>query len=623
MINSRSFQTIFRLLIIAAIFCGCSAPTNLLDTPAPNINHTPALTSIATGPVVKYGKSIHTIQGEGHISPENNKSVNNVHGVVTAVRADGFYMQDPDPDQNIKTSEGIFVFTESTPRTNIGDEVLVSGLVDEYYPGGIASGNLSITEIKNPRVEKLAEGVSLPAAVVIGRGGRIPPSMVIQENNEIFDPEINGLDFFESMESMLVQVNNAVVVGPTNSYKETVILADNGQDAGIRTPRGGIILRQDDFNPERIILDDLMTVMPELNVGDTFSQPLVGVLDYSFGNFKLQLTRRPTFASGHLERESAPEPQSDALSIASMNMQNLDPGDDTARFAGFARLIVENLKSPDILALDEIQDNNGATDDNITDASETYLSLIKAIQLAGGPIYDFRDIPPERNQDGGEPGGNIRVGFIFRTDRGIQFLDRGQSGPSASAIIKIGSSGVEINPNPGRISPKNPAFINSRKPIVGEFLVKGQKIFLIGAHLVSKGSDSPLFGRYQPPVLSSEKQRLQQAVIIQEFISNLLDVDGSARILVLGDLNDFQFSDSVKAMEGVYMKNLVLTLPENQQYSYVYDGNSQVLDQMLASPTLADEVSYYDAVHVNAEFAYNHRLSDHDPILARFILHPK
>ena len=189
-------------------------------------------------------------------------------------------------------------------------------------------------------------------------------------------------------------------------------------------------------------------------MGDWFDQPLTGILDYSFGNFKLELTQTPSFQPGHLDKEIAPAPKPGELSLASMNVQNLDPGDGKARFDAYARLIVDNLRTPDIISLDEIQDNNGLTDDLVTDASQTYRMLIDAIKSAGGPTYDFRDIPPERNQDGGEPGGNIRVGFLFRTDRGIQFIDRGKGGASDPVGIKAGSNGPELTLNPGRIEPQ-------------------------------------------------------------------------------------------------------------------------------------------------------------------------
>ena len=50
----------------------------------------------------------------------------------------GFWIQDPDPDADPATSEGVFVFTSSAPTVAAGDAVTVAGTVSEYYPGGDA-----------------------------------------------------------------------------------------------------------------------------------------------------------------------------------------------------------------------------------------------------------------------------------------------------------------------------------------------------------------------------------------------------------------------------------------------------------------------------------------------------
>jgi uncharacterized protein len=63
------------------------------------------------------------------------------------------------------------------------------------------------------------------------------------EDGNAFDPAQDGIDFYESLESMLVQLNNPVVVGPTNNFGEILVLADDGAGAGIRTARGGIVVR--------------------------------------------------------------------------------------------------------------------------------------------------------------------------------------------------------------------------------------------------------------------------------------------------------------------------------------------------------------------------------------------
>lgn len=564
--------------------------------------------------------TISQIQGAGHISPYNGKSVTNITGVVTAVRVDGFYLQGLVEDKSPSTSEAILILA-ANPKLKIGDKVSVSGLVEEYYPGGSATGNLSITAIQMDRFDVISQNNPMPKPVIIGKEGRVPPVQVIEDDQlTVFEPEKDGLDFFETLESMLVQVNNAIVVGPTNNYKEITVLADNGEGASLRTSRGGIIVRETDYNPERILLDDLLMVLPDVNVGDKFETPLIGVLDYSFGNFKILVKQRTSFTSGGLKQESAQPAGEKEISISGFNVQNLDPRDGQKKFDDLAKAIVSSLRAPDILSLEEVQDNNGAIDGAMVDASETYQLLVRAIETAGGPKYSFVDIAPEANQDGGELGGNIRVGFLYRTDRGVIFTPiSGGAATKAVDFIRT-TNGIELSFNPGRIDPSNPAFIESRKPLIGQFEIRGQRVFVIGLHLNSKGGDTPLFGRYQPPVLTSEKQRMLQAEVINRFVGRMIIADPGVKIIVLGDLNDFQFSNPLKKITSSPLVNLFDKLPAEERYSYTYDGNSQALDHILISPGLEDALVMFDVIHINSEFASSRRLSDHDPTYAKFLL---
>ncbi len=222
------------------------------------------------------------------------------------------------------------------------------------------------------------------------------------------------------------------------------------------------------------------------------------------------------------------------------------------------------------------------------------------------------------DQDGGEPGGNIRVGFLFRTDRGLAFTDRAGGCSTCATTVANGPSGVELSFSPGRIDPTNSAFNNSRKPLAGEFTFSGQKLFLIANHFNSKGGDDPLFGRFQPPVLSSETQRNQQAQIVNNFVDSILALNASAKIVVLGDLNDFHFSTPINTLKGGVLNALIETLPEGERYTYVFEGNAQALDHILVSNGLFSGLFDYDVVHVNAEFA--DQISDHDPQVVRLTL---
>jgi predicted extracellular nuclease len=90
-------------------------------------------------------------------------------------------------------------------------------------------------------------------------------------------------------------------------------------------------------------------------------------------------------------------------------------------------------------------------------------------------------------------------------------------------------------------------------------------------------------------------------------------------VIVLGDINDFDFSETVEILEGGVLTTLMDTLPPAERYSYVFEGNSQVLDQILVSDNLLQKFGIeYDPVHVNSEFA--DQASDHDPQVARLDL---
>jgi len=102
--------------------------------------------------------------------------------------------------------------------------------------------------------------------------------------------------------------------------------------------------------------------------------------------------------------------------------------------------------------------------------------------------------------------------------------------------------------------------------------------------------------------------------VVAEFVADIRDADPNAKIVVLGDINDFQFSDTMAILEAAGLHDLINTLPENERYTYVFEGNSQALDHILVSDALSNAVAEYDVVHVNSEFA--NQASDHDPEVA-------
>ncbi|MEU5492932.1 endonuclease/exonuclease/phosphatase family protein [Streptomyces griseofuscus] len=581
---------------------------------------------VLTSPAHADAVRIHDIQGTTRLSPYAGQKVTDVPGIVTATRtygsSKGFWLQDTTPDDNPATSEGIFVYTSSAPKVAVGDSVTVTGTVSEYVPGGVASGEQSVTEITKPTITTVSTGNAVPAPVVID--AKSVPSRYTPQgdtanggsiNNLPLQPEKYALDYYESLEGMNVQVKDAHVVTATDRYAELWVTVKPHEH---HDSRGGTVYGSyDSQNTGRLQIQSLGATadFPKANVGDTLTGTTTGPLDFNqYGGYTLVAGQIGTLKSGGLQRETTEKQTGKQLAVATYNVENLDPSDKT--FDQHAAAIVHNLQSPDIVSLEEIQDNNGATDDGTVDASVTVNKLIDAIVAAGGPKYDWRSIDPVNDKDGGEPGGNIRQVFLFNPER-VSFVDRA-GGDSTTAVGVVKEHGkAQLTASPGRIDPTSAAWEDSRKPLVGQFVFQGKTVFVIANHLISKGGDQSLTAQYQPVTRSSETQRHAQAQEINAFVKDLLKAQKNANVLALGDMNDFEFSGTAKILEGDgELWSAIKSLPRSERYTYDYEGNSQVLDQILISPAVRRDSFQYDSVHINSEF--DDQISDHDPQVLRF-----
>ena len=581
--------------------------------------------------------TIAEIQGSGHISPLLGQ-VTDTTGIVTAVDDIGFYLQDPIGDGNPNTSEALFVFTGGDFAVAVGDEVMVDGTVSEFTPGGTTTGNLSTTQLSGvTAVEVLSSGNALPAATIIGAGGRIPPNQIIDDDafgtipgQGNFDPTTDGIDFFESLEGMRVTAQDAVAVAGTNRFGETFAVVDGGNSATGLSDRGTLNISPDDFNPERVQIDPSADIF-DLDITVDTGTPLgdvTGVIGYSFGNFEIIPTQALEPATA-LPNVLAPEttlltPSDDELTVASYNVLNLDPNDDDGdedvadgRFEAIAQQVVNNLGAPDILALQEIQDNDGSEITGVSAADVTLQTLADAIAAAGGPAYQVIDTPGiipafedgEGNvvrPGGGQPGGNIRNAFLYNPER-VDLV--------AGSVQALGSQA------PGE------TFEGARLPLVASFTFNGETVTLVNNHFSSKGGSAPILGVEQlfeqrqedVAVNGSLDERQAQSAAVQAFVTSTLSADSDANLMVLGDLNEFEFVSPVTGLEAAGLTNLTNQLPEDERYTFIFQGNSQSLDHILVSNSL--EGAEFDIVHVNAEFAASgSRASDHDPLVARLSL---
>ena len=198
-------------------------------------------------------------------------------------------------------------------------------------------------------------------------------------------------------------------------------------------------------------------------------------------------------------------------------------------------------------------------------------------------------------------------------DAGAATVNRSTTGTS---VVKAeGKPALTLSP--GRIDPANSAWNASRKPLVGQFEFNDKDVFVIANHFDAKLGDQSQDGRFQFPAQSSAVQRAGQALTEHNFINQILAIDKKADVVVVGDLNDYQFSPALSVLKTgtsdgsgkSTLTDLITTLPANQQYTYDFDGVSEVLDHILLTKGIGTFT--YQVVHVNAEFA--NQVSDHDP----------
>lgn len=561
---------------------------------------------------------IHDIQGESHLSPYEGKNVKNVDGIVTHIDGSNVYIQEPQPDDNQKTSEGLLVY-KSGHGVKVGDHINVSGLVKEYYLEGYAEKaetDLSFTEIAASSIEVLSSGQVLPNPILLGVNGRIIPDKIIDNDSfGEFDPEQDGIDFYESLEGMRVQLDTPTVVGP-QEYGDVAVVVENGNEQAM-SHFGGYKLTKEDPNPEILYVqagEDFVT-----KVGDSFKGSITGVMSYDYGTYKIYRDtdiELPGLIDGGITPEKTTIKKDETkLSVATYNMENFSPKTPIAKIESIATSIIENLHSPDILSLVEVQDNDGQTDSGVTSADKSYQILVDKIKEQGGPAYKFTDIAPEDKQDGGAPGGNIRVGYLYNSDR--VSLSEAKKGSATEAVAYEDGS---LTLNPGRISPDQ--FPNTRKSLAAEFVFNGQEVIVITNHFNSKTGDSPLFGQSQPPIVGSEAERIKLMSEVNNFVTDILNKNKEANIIVAGDMNDFEFSKPLEALKGSELVNMIDQLPEAERWTYNFRGNSQVLDHVLVNKRLANTTEI-DIVNVNSAFMSQHGgASDHDPVLVQIDLTP-
>lgn len=605
--------------------------------------------------------AIHDIQGAGASSPLAGQTLSTT-GIVTGRKGNGFFLQaaDDEADANPATSEGVFVFTGSAPPATavVGAKVRVTGTVVEFVPAA-DPGQLPLTEIGSvSNIAQLSAGHPLPAPVPLTTTLPSPDGAIDQlERLEGMRVTAASLTVAAPTEGNISEPNatgssngilHAVVTGVARPMREPGIQAPDPAPAGSSIPP----LPRWDFNPELMTIDSDTLGGPDfilnLSTGAVI-EGLTGPLDYGFRRYTIHrdpavaITTSPGAAPG-----AARLPVNDEFTVVSYNIFHFydtvnDPaiGEAVLTPTAFANrlnkaslTVRDFLHTPDVVTLMEME--NLSTLQALADKINT--DAVAAQQP--DPHY------VAYLQEGNDVGG-IDIGFLVKTAE----VGAGVTRVEVVGVSQQGKDTTWTEPN------GNVALLNDRPPLVLDAIVHyadGREfpITVIGAHqrsLIGIDDETPS----GPTTVGDRvrKKRQTQAEFLAGLISDMQAAAPERRIMVLGDFNAFEFNDGfVDPMnvltgtptpdeqtavpgDGIDLVNpdlinLFSLEPAGQRYSFVFDGNAQSLDHILANQALllATDGHALDHGRVNADFPEINRndadspsrLSDHDPLIAYF-----
>lgn len=504
-----------------------------------------------------------------------------VKGVVTGSGRHGFFIQNTRPGPDPGISDALFVFSPKWPAP-VGALLEVSGKVQDYVKQDNGKPSTQI-KIEDARVLKK-------------RGPEIKPFELTADNVPADAADLAA--FLDGLEGMLVTIAaGQTFIAPSNPFGDYVLILDAEKpvDDVVRSEQGGVLVEHRNplrwYPGFRIRNYDLA---PRVNVGAKLLSRITGPLNYRVEAFQMAVSHPIEVRDNEIRWcVSRLEPEAGHLTIMTMNGFNLDmhvespdkvqnPGLDIdddwgdGRFLTLARAVVDQANVPDIVALQEIQDNDGAEISEVVDASATYEGLVRVIEKLCGVAYHWVDIPPEVGADGGQPGGSIRNGFLYNPRR-VGMLEE--------SVSLIGAA--------------DPAFIDSRKPLVVHFReeASGRVLACINVHLASKRHQFSIFAPVQPGFDARLPIRARQAEIIGEHLGELRSQ--GLDYYVTGDFNDTEESETLAAIVGDENVNLVKTLPPDQRYDYNHRGKLQVLMHGIVPRRLAEKRAEYEIIHGN------------------------
>ena len=518
------------------------------------------------------------IQGDGIFSPYLNETVTTNQNVVTVVGDDFFFMQTPTyrSDNSPMTSDGIKVVWNNTPTVEVGNLISLTGVVREQFQRTQFDKGDGLT------ITIDSAEVALPLPVIL--------------TNFFPSGTTPNLPDLEKVEGMLVQFPQAITTAPTNQYGETPIKIGtirSFREAGIISPAPSG-LPEWDGNPEVFEIKlNALGLADELLAGG-MNISATGVIDYDFGDYILLPTEYEITSDAPFRAVNDPTPTEATIgSINCFVLSNLE-SEYAIRRQKVAAYIVDMMKAPDIVAVQEVRS----------------LAVLQDLANLINENHPEINYTPYLISNGTGGSFVINVGYLVKnTVSDVQVTQLGAD--------EQFSFGGKLHYRPPLLLE---AIFNSTPP---------KSIKVLNLHLKS------LNGITGGNATAVRTRRHEQALSVAQMVEANIDEN----LVVVGDFNAFQFSDgyvdvvnqiagttslgaeySVQNIVSTPLTNLSESLLLGERYSYVYQGNAQILDHCLVTDFQGLTISSLQYVRANADYSEDftnqisplYHTSDHD-----------
>ncbi len=325
-----------------------------------------------------------------------------------------------------------------------------------------------------------------------------------------------------------------------------------------------------------------------------------------------------------------------------------------AHLSDIAAQVKDDLHAPDILFIQEAEDQDicavsgsslsCGTADNADGKPDTLQDLALTIAALGGPAYDAA-----YDRNGADDRGIVSA-FLYRTDR-VQLLAASASDPVLGSSPSVSYRGTALAYNTDVQNPKvlnadlpddvdvttgtDGSDVFTRPPQVG--------LFRLWRVAVDTGAYMDLYAisnHFSSSPNARVGQRTEQALYNAAIIDALQAANPGVRVAVAGDFNvyprpddpfvpgDARYpSDQLGPLydQGLFnLYDVLLAEVPASAYSYIFQGQTQTLDQIFVTPSLRFHLTQARVAHVNSDWPADYDgdgargASDHDPLVARF-----